>query len=51
MKALETIKYVINFIQIVFSQQVDKFSQTKLYWKAPNKGYLHICKRYKSDNK
>jgi len=35
-------KYVINFIQLVSPQLVDWFSQTKLYWKVPNEGYLHI---------
>ena len=42
---------VTNFIQLVSPQPVDQFSQTKLLWKAPNKGYLHIYRRYKSDNK
>ena len=45
------INTVTNFIQLVSSQPVDQFSQTKLCWKAPNKGYLHICGMYKSDNK
>jgi len=35
-------KYVINFIQLVSPQLVDWFSQNKLYWKVPNKGYLYI---------
>jgi len=42
---------VTNFIQLVSSQLVDQFSQTKLRWKAPNEGYPHICGMYKSDNK
>ena len=42
---------ITNFIQLVSPQQVDWFSQTKLYWKAPNEGYLHIYRMYKSDNK
>jgi len=42
---------ITNFIQLVSPQQVDWFSQTKLHWKAPNEGYLHICRMYKSDNK
>jgi len=42
---------VTNFIQLVFLQPVDLFSQTKLRWKVPNKGYLHICRMYKSNNK
>jgi len=33
---------VINFIQLVSPQLVDRFSQTKLCCKAPNKGYPHI---------
>jgi len=44
-------QYVTNFIQLVSPQPVDRFSQTKLHWKAPNEGYLHICGMYKSDNK
>ena len=40
------ILHVTNFIQLVSPQPVDRFSQTKLHWKAPNEGYL-----YKSDNK
>ena len=43
--------FVTNFIQLVSSQLVDQFSQTKLHWEAPNEGYLHICGMYKSDNK
>jgi len=39
---------VTNFIQLVSSQPVDWFSQTKLCWKAPNKGYLHIYRMYKA---
>ena len=42
---------VTNFIQLVSSQLVDQFSQTKLPCKAPNKSYLHIYGMYKSDNK
>ena len=42
---------VTNFIQLVSPQLVDQFSQTKLHYKAPNKGYLHICGMYKSNNK
>jgi len=42
---------VTNFIQLVSSQLVDRFSQTKLHWKAPNEGYPHMCGMYKSDNK
>ena len=44
-------KYVTNFIQLVSLQPVDRFSQTKLHYKAPNEGYLHICEIYKSNNK
>ena len=43
--------YVTNFIQLVSPQPVDRFSQTKLHWKAPNKSYLYICGMYKSNNK
>ena len=43
--------FVINFIQLVSPQPVDWYLQTKLYWKVPNEGYLHICGRYKSNNK
>jgi len=42
---------VTNFIQLVSPQSVNWFSQTKLCWKAPKEGYLHICGMYKSDNK
>ena len=42
---------VTNFIQLVSPQPVDRFSQTKLRWKAPNEGYLHIYRMYKSNNK
>ena len=42
---------ITNFIQLVSPQPVDQFSQTKLCWEAPNEGYLHICRMYKSDNK
>ena len=41
---------VTNFIQLISPQPVDRFSQTKLLWKAPNEGYLHICGMYKSNN-
>ena len=44
-------QHVTNFIQLVSPQSVDRFSQTKLRWKAPNKSYSHICGMYKSDNK
>ena len=42
---------VTNFIQLVSSQPVDRFSQTKLHWKAPNEDYPYICGMYKSNNK
>ena len=42
---------VTNFIQFVSPQPVDQFSQTKLRLKVPNKGYPHIYRRYKSNNK
>ena len=42
---------VTNIIQLVSPQIVDWFSQTKLFYEAPNKGYLYICRMYKSDNK
>ena len=42
---------VTNFIQLVSLQPVDRFSQAKLHWKAPNEGYPHICRMYKSNNK
>ena len=45
------IQNITNFIQLVSPQPVDQFSQTKLHCKAPNKGYLHMCRMYKSDNK
>ena len=48
---LYVIVVVTNFIQLVSSQPVNQFLQTKLYCKAPNKGYLHICGMYKSNNK
>jgi len=48
---LETTGGVTNFIQLVSSQLVDQFSQTKLHWKAPNEGYPHMCEMHKSDNK
>ena len=41
---------VTNFIQLISPQPVDRFSQTKLHWKAPNEGYPHICGMYKSNN-
>ena len=41
---------VTNFIQLISPQPVDRFSQTKLLWKAPNEGYPHICGMYKSNN-
>ena len=41
---------VTNFIQLISPQPGDRFSQTKLRWKAPNEGYLHICGMYKSNN-
>jgi len=44
-------KVVTNFIQLVSPQPVDQFSQTKLLWKAPYEGYLHMCGMYKSNNK
>ena len=43
--------YVTNFIQLVSPQLVDRFSQTKLCWKAPNESYSHMCGMYKSNNK
>ena len=42
---------VTNFIQLISLQPVDWFSQTKLRWKAPNKGYLYIYRLYKGNNK
>ena len=42
---------VTNFIQLISPQPVDRFSQTKLRWKALNEGYPHICGMYKSNNK
>jgi len=42
---------ITNFIQLVSPQLVDQFSQNKLYWKAPNKGYPHTYGMYKSKNK
>ena len=44
-------RHVTNFIQLVSPQPVDQFSQTKLLCKAPNEGYLHIYRMYKSNNK
>ena len=49
--SISTFRYVTNFIQLVSPQPVDRFSQTKLRWKAPNEGYPHTCGMYKSDNK
>jgi len=43
--------HITNFIQLVYPQPVDRFSQTKLCWKAPNESYPHICGMYKSSNK
>ena len=48
---LVIVDHVTNFIQLVSPQLVDQFSQTKLHWKAPNEGYLHMYRIYKSDNK
>ena len=50
-KVTISLDFVTNFIQLVSPQPVDRFSQTKLRWKAPNEGYLHICGMYKSSNK
>ena len=47
----ETKEIVTNFIQLVSPQPVDRFSQTKLRWKALNESYSHICGMYKSNNK
>ena len=47
----EKCRCVTNFIQLVFPQPVDQFSQTKLHWKAQNEGYPHIYRMYKSYNK
>ena len=44
-------KFVANFIQLISLQLVDQSLQTKLCWKAPNEGYLHICRMYKIGNK
>ena len=41
---------VTNFIQLISPQPVDRFSQTKLCWKALNEGHPHICGMYKSNN-
>ena len=51
-RALDTIDIVdvTNFIQLISPQPVDRFSQTKLRWKALNEGYPHICGMYKSNN-
>ena len=48
---LEKYRCVTNFIQLVSPQPVDRFSQTKLRWKAQNEGYPHMCGMHKSDNK
>jgi len=48
---LEVSLCVTNSIQLVSPQPVDWFPQFKLYWKAPNNGYLHIYRMYKSNNK
>ena len=42
---------ITNFIQLIFLQPVDWFSQTKLHYKAPNEGYLchmqvHLSRNY-----
>jgi len=42
---------VTNFIQLIFPQLVDQFSQTKLHWKTTNEGYPLIYRMYKSNNK
>ena len=42
---------ITNFIQLISSQLVDWFLQTKLHWKAPNEGYLYIYGMYKSNNR
>ena len=42
---------ITNFIQLVFPQLVDQFSQTKLHYKASNENYLYIYGMYKSNNK
>jgi len=47
----QSVKDIINFIQLVSLQILDYFSQTKLYWKVLNKGFLYIYKIYKSDNR
>ena len=44
-------KTVTNFVQLVSPQPVGRFLQTNLCWKAPNQGYPHICRMYKSNNK
>ena len=41
---------VTNFIQLISPQPVDRFSQTKLRWKALNEGHPHIYGMYKSNN-
>ena len=50
-ECLSSSNIVTNFIQLVSPQLVDQFSQTKLYWKAPNESYPYMCGIYKSDNK
>ena len=42
---------ITNFTQLISPQPVSLLLQTKLYWKALNEDYLHICRIYKSDNK
>ena len=37
----EMLVVVTNFIQLVSSQLVDLFSQTKFHWKASNESYLY----------
>jgi len=50
-RELNKVPTIINFIQLVSLQLVDQFSQTKLYWKALNEGYLYIYEIYKRNNK
>ena len=42
---------ITKFIQLISSQLVNWFLQTKLCWKVLNESYLHIYRMYKSDNK
>ena len=37
---------ITNFIQLVYPQPVNQFSENKLCQEAPNKGYLNICRIY-----